>query len=249
LVDKEHILVHSEEIKDGRGVGATVLLAENVADRLQERNPVLGGACFCPRVHREQLSFHLGHGMLHHKVVDFLSVLVPPLLLIMCVVEISLPFCCLDKFGRVRWVVWEVDGRCLEFPHSQHSERTVKLEAVCYVFGDGFNIQIEGRCRLSGPSVVKNNMLQPLRGCRERWFLQGEGAALESRCSFNFWFLLGLGRFGSCHAIVDRRLIDKSGSVATTFLIKMLELKRSHQCCWYELRSRVQSNVVIADLN
>jgi hypothetical protein len=118
-------------------------------------------------------------------------------------VEISLPFCCLDEVGWVRRVVWEVDGWCLEFPHGQRGKRTVKLEAVRNVFGDGFNIQIEGRCHLGGPSVVKNNMLQPLRGHHEQWFLWGEGAALESRCSFNFWFLLGLGWFGSCHAIVD----------------------------------------------
>ncbi len=248
-MDEEHILVHSDEIKDGRGVGAAVLLVANVADRLQKRDPVLGGACFCSRVHREQLSFHLGHGMLHHKVVDFLSVLVPPLLLIVCVVEISLPFCCLNEVGRVRRVVWEVDGWCLEFPHGQHGKQTVKLDAVCNVFGDGFNIQIEGRCRLGGPHVVKNNMLQPLRGRRERWFIRGEGAALESRCSFNFWFLLGLGRFGSCHVIVDGRLIDESRSTAATFLIKMLELNGTHQCRWYELRSRAQLNVVIADLN
>ncbi len=82
-------------------------------------------------------------------------------------VEISLPFCCLNKVGRVRRVVWEVDGQCLEFPHGQRGKWTVKLEAVCNVFGDGFNIQIEGRCRLEGPCVVKNNMLQPLA-----WALQ-----------------------------------------------------------------------------
>ncbi len=115
--------------------------------------------------------------------------------------------------------------------------------------GDGFNIQIEGRCRLGGPCVVKNNMLQLLRGHHKRWFLWGEGAVLESRCSFNFWFLLGLGRFGSCHAIIDGRLIDKSGLTAATFLIKMLELKQSHQYHWYKLRSQAQLNVVITDLN
>ncbi len=163
-MDKEHVLVYSDEIRNGCGIGATILLVANVGDRLQERNLVLGSACFCPQVHHEQLSFHLGRGMLHHKVVDFLSVLVPPLLLIMCVVEISLPFCCLDEVGRVCWVVWEVDGWCLEFPHGQQGERTVKLEAVHNVFGDGFNIQIEGRCRLGNPCVVKNNMLQPLHG-------------------------------------------------------------------------------------
>jgi hypothetical protein len=186
--------------------------------------------------------------MLHHKVVDFLSVLVPPLLLIVCVIKNFLPFCCLNEVGQVRWVVWEVDGWYLEFPHGQHGEQTVKLEVVHNVFGDGFNIQIEGRCRLGGPRVVKNNMLQPLRGCHKQ-FLRGEGAALELRCSFNFWFLLGLGRFGSCHAIVDGRLINKPRSTAATFLIKMLGLKQSHQCCWYELRSRVQLIVVSADLN
>ncbi len=109
-MDKEHILVHLDKIKDGRGVGAAVLLVANVADCLQECHPILGGACFCPQVHCEQLSFHLGRGMLYHKVVEFLSVLVPPLLLITCVIEICLPFCCLDEVGRVRWVVWEVDG-------------------------------------------------------------------------------------------------------------------------------------------
>jgi hypothetical protein len=92
----------------------------------------------------------------------------------MCVVEISLPLSCLDEVGWVRRVVWEVDGRCLEFPHGQRGERTVKLEAFCNVFGDCFNIQIEGRCRLGGPHVVKNNMLQPLCGCRKQWFLRGE---------------------------------------------------------------------------
>ncbi len=149
------------------GIGAAVFLVTNAADRLQERDPILGGACFCPRVHCEQLRFHLGRGMLHLKVVDFLSILVPPLLLVVCVVEVSLPFCCLDEVDWVRRVVWEVDGWCLEFPHGQRDERTVKLEAVCDVFGDGFNIQIEDRCRLGGPCVVKNNMLQPLHGRRE----------------------------------------------------------------------------------
>ncbi len=216
-MDKEHVLVHSDKIKDGRGIGAAVLLVTNVADCLQEHNPILGGACFCPRVHCEQLRFHLGCGMLHHKIVDLLSILVPPLLLVVCVVEVSLPFCCLDKVGWVRRVVWEVGGQCLEFPHGQHGERTVKVEAVHGVFGDGFNILVEGRCHLGGPRVVKNNMLQPLRGHREQWFLRGEGTVLESRCSFDFWFLLGLGRFGSCHAIVDGCLIDKSGSTAAIF--------------------------------
>ncbi len=77
----------------------------------------------------------------------------------------------------------------------------------------------------------------------------GEGAALVSRCSLDFWFLLGLGWFGSCHAIVDGRLIDKTGSTAATFLIKILVLKQSHRYCWNELRSRAQLNVVITDLN
>ncbi len=85
----------------------------------------------------------------------------------MCVVEVSLPFLCLDEVGWVRRVVWEIDGWCLEFPHGKRGKWTVKLEAVRNVFGDGFNIQIEGRCCLGGPRVVKNNRLQSLRGRRK----------------------------------------------------------------------------------
>ena len=48
LMDKEHFLVHLDKAEDGHGVGATVLLVKDVTDCLQERNPVLGVACFFP---------------------------------------------------------------------------------------------------------------------------------------------------------------------------------------------------------
>ncbi len=155
--------------------------------------------------------------MLHHKVADFFSILVPPFLLVIRMVEVPLPFCCLNEVGWVLWVRREVDSWRLEFSNGQRGEQAVVLQAVCNMFGDGFNIEIEGGCCLGSPRVVKNNMLQPLRGRREQWFLWGEGAAWELRPSFNFWFLLGLGWFGSCHTIADRRLINKSGLMAAPF--------------------------------
>ena len=63
-------------------------------------------------------SFHLGHGVLHHEVVDFLGIFVPPFLLVMCMVVLPLPFCCFDKIGWIRWVLWEDDGWLLELTNS-----------------------------------------------------------------------------------------------------------------------------------
>ncbi len=102
--------------------------------------------------------------MLHHKVVDFLSILVPPFLLVIRVVEVPLPFCCLDEVGWVLGVRREVDSWRLEFSNGQRGKRAMVLQAVCNMLRDGFNIEIEGGCRLGSPRVVKNNMLQPLRG-------------------------------------------------------------------------------------
>ena len=45
--------------------------------------------------------------MLHHEIVDFLIVFGPPLLLIMRVVEIPLPFRRLDNVGWVRGISQE----------------------------------------------------------------------------------------------------------------------------------------------
>jgi hypothetical protein len=47
-VDKEHVFVHANEVKDGCGVSATVLLVTDVSDCFEERYPILGGARLCP---------------------------------------------------------------------------------------------------------------------------------------------------------------------------------------------------------
>jgi hypothetical protein len=93
--------------------------------------------------------------MLHHKVVDFLSILVPPFLLVVCMVEVPLPFRHLNKVVWVLRVKWEVNSWCLEFSNGQRSERAVVLQAVCDMFRDGFNIEIEGGCCLGSPMLSK----------------------------------------------------------------------------------------------
>ncbi len=68
--------------------------------------------------------------MLHHEVVDFLSILVPPFLLVVHMVEVPLPFCCLDEVGWVLPVRWEVNSWRLEFSNGQRGERAVRLQYV-----------------------------------------------------------------------------------------------------------------------
>ena len=92
--------------------------------------------------------------MLHHEVVDFLSIFIPPFLLVVCMVEVSLPFCCFKEVGWVQRVRREDNGWCLEFSHSQLGKWAVKLEAVCGVLGDGLDVEIEGGCCLGSPCVV-----------------------------------------------------------------------------------------------
>jgi hypothetical protein len=100
-VDKEHLFVHSNKVKDSHDISAAILLVTDITDHLEKHNSILGGACFCPRVHREQFGLHLGCGMLHHKVVDLLVIFFPPFLLIVGAVVLPVPFCCLDKVGRI----------------------------------------------------------------------------------------------------------------------------------------------------
>ncbi len=113
-MDNEHVFVYADKVKDGCGVSATVLLVTDNSDCYEERYPVLGGASCCPRVHHEQLCFHLWCGVLHHEVVDFLGIFIPSFLLIVCMVVLPLPFRCFDKVGWIRWVLQEDDGWLLE---------------------------------------------------------------------------------------------------------------------------------------
>ncbi len=93
-----------------------MVVASPFCDRFHELscfekcNSILGGTHFCSRVHCEQFGFHLGCGILHHKVVDILGIFVPPFLLDMSVVVLRLPFYCLGKVGRIIQVIWESDG-------------------------------------------------------------------------------------------------------------------------------------------
>jgi hypothetical protein len=83
-VDEVHILVHAIKVKDGGGIGASIILMTDVADCLEESNAVLGGASGGPRVHPGHLCFHLWCGVLHQQVINFLGVITPPFLLIVC---------------------------------------------------------------------------------------------------------------------------------------------------------------------
>ena len=102
--------------------------------------------------------------MLHREVVDFLGILVPPFLLVMQVVVLPLPFCCLDEIGRIAWVCWENNGWLCELTNSQRHEWVVVLQAVHNVLGEGFDVEVEGGRHLHSPGVVKINVFKALRG-------------------------------------------------------------------------------------
>jgi len=96
--------------------------------------------------------------VLHHEVVDFLCIFVPPFLLVVCVVEAPLPFRCLNKVGRVQRIWREDNGWRFEFSYGERGERAIVLEAVCNVFGDGLDVEVEGGLRLGSPRVVKDDV-------------------------------------------------------------------------------------------
>ena len=133
---------------------------------------------------------------MHHEVVYFLIVFNPPLFLIVRVVEVPLPFCCLGDVCRVRGVRREGDGWCLEFSHGKRGERAVVLEAVHDVFRESLDVEIEGGRHLDSPRVIKDDVFQSLCGRCECWLFGGEGMTIESRLvSFDLWIFLGLGWF------------------------------------------------------
>jgi hypothetical protein len=205
-MDKEHIFVHLDKVKDCCGISVAILLVTDVTDCLEKCNFILGGACFCPRVHREQFGLHLWRGMLHHKVVDLLGIFTPPFLLIVGVVVLPLPFCCLNDVGRILWVLQESNGWVPELTNCLCCKRAVKLQMVFNMLGDGFEVKIEdGRRLIGSPCVVENNVFKALRGHCEQRFLWGESVAMiELQRTFDLGFLLGLGRLGSCYQICSR---------------------------------------------
>jgi hypothetical protein len=109
--------------------------------------------------------------MLHHKVVDLLGIFVPPFLLIVGVVVLPLPFCHLDKVGRILWVIWERDGWLFELTNCQCCKRAVKLlQMVCGVLRDGFEVKNEGGCRLEVPVLSKRMCSRPCVGAVNKGF-------------------------------------------------------------------------------
>ncbi len=128
----------------------------------------------------------------------------------MGMVIFPLPFHFLDKIGCICWVVREGNDWLLELADGQRSERTVKLQAVRNMLGDGFDIEIKCGRGLGGPCVVEDDVLEALRRCHERCFLGGEGLAVETWSSFDLDFLFSVGWLGSCHQIFDGRLLDES---------------------------------------
>ncbi len=244
-MDKEHFFVHMDKVKDGCGIGATALLVTDVIDYLEEPNSILGGACFCPRVYREQFGLHLGRGVLHHEVVDLLGILISPFFLIVGMVIFPLPFCHLDKVGRICRVVREGNDWLLELGNGQSSEQTVKLQAAPNVLVDDFDVEIK-RGRGHGiPSVVQYDVLEALRRCREHCFLGGEGLVVKTRGSFDLDFLFSIRQLGSCHLIFDGCLLEESKLMDEPFnedvrakgisLISLMRIKivNTIRCCSY----------------
>ncbi len=126
-MDEVHVLVNAGEVEDGGGIGSAIFLVADVADCFEESNAVLGGAHAGPRVHHEQLCLHLRQGVLHHQVVDFLGILVPPFLFIVGVIVFPLPFSFFDKVGSVGRIWGEIDGRCFELANGELGERAINL--------------------------------------------------------------------------------------------------------------------------
>ncbi len=114
--------------------------------------------------------------MLHHQIVDFLGVLSPPFLLVVGVIVIALPVCCLNEGGCVGWVIRELNGRFFEFANCKHGKVPIIFKAVCKMLRDGLDVEVEGRCRFGSPCVVENDMFEILSGCFKCRFLWSESA-------------------------------------------------------------------------
>ena len=174
-MDEEHFLVYVDKVEDWGCIGAAVLLVTDVADYFQGSDPILGSAHSFPQFYREELHLHLGRRMLHHEVVDLLGILIPPFLLIMGVILLPLPLCCLGEVGRIGWIVGEADGWLLELTNGQRNKRTVNLQTVCNVLREGLNVEVERGRRLGCPRVVEDYVFVALRGRSECLLSGGEG--------------------------------------------------------------------------
>ncbi len=141
-MDEVHDLVHVDEVKDGGGISAAIFFVANYANRFEESNPILGGACAGPQVYREQLYLHLRCGVLHHQVVDLFCVLVPPFLFIVGMFVFPLRFRLFDKVGRVGQIGGKTDCRCFELTNGKCCEWAVKLQALWDVLGDGLDVEV-----------------------------------------------------------------------------------------------------------
>jgi hypothetical protein len=131
----------------------------------------------------------------------------------MGVVVFPLLFCGLDEVGQICRVIWEGNDWLLELANGQHSKQTIKLQAVCDVFGDGFDVEVKRGRGLGGPCVVKDDVLKALRRCRERCFLGSEGlVVVETQGSFDIDICFSVSRLGSCHRIFDGCLLNESES-------------------------------------
>ncbi len=121
-------------------------------------------------------------------------------------VEVTLPFCCLNEVGIVSRIIRELDRGFFELTDCKCGKRSVVFQRVCEVFGDGLDVVVECGCRRGGSRVVKNNVFEALRGCCKCWFLWSEGAAGKTLLStFDLGFLVSLrgGRgLGGSHPIL-----------------------------------------------
>ncbi len=91
-----------------------------------------------------------------------------------------LPFCRLDKVGRICWVVLEGNDWLLELANGQCSKLTIKLQAVRNMLRDGFNVEVKCGCSLGDPCAVEDDVIKALCGCCKCCFLGSEGSAAET---------------------------------------------------------------------
>ncbi len=115
--------------------------------------------------------------MLHHQIVDFLGVLGPPFLLVICMIVFLLPLCCLYEGGCVGWVIGELNRMFFELADCKHSEGSVVFQAVCKVLGDSFNVQVKGGCCFGSPVLSNMMCSRPCMGDVNVGFFSASAAA------------------------------------------------------------------------
>ncbi len=136
-------------------------------------------------------------------------------------IVLALPLLCLNEGGCVGWVIKELNGRFFVFLNCKRGKGPIIFKAVCKMLGDGFDVEVEGRCRFGSSRVVENDMFETLSGCCKCLFLWGESVMVKMLLSsFNFGFLFSLrhwqGLRGS-HPIVVGSQRDDSGLMVWAF--------------------------------